>query len=133
MYLSPSAIQSRKLWLRTLEFLKSSITRRSYGEKPTTSLTTERTNFVFWDWIPLRCEGLTVFGMAVVGWPWLGPRRRSGHSLSLYIDNTISIYAPLRAISVFLEGVLSGTSRAVQTIANISRRAEDKAWELQVT
>ena len=58
---------------RTLEFLSNSITRRSYGEKPTTSRTIERTNFVREDWMPLRWLGRTVLGMGVVGWPLLRP------------------------------------------------------------
>lgn len=66
-----------KLEARTLEFLNSSITRRSYGEKPATSRTTERTNLVRADWMPLRWLGRTAWAMGVVGWPLLRPWRRS--------------------------------------------------------
>ena len=61
----------------SFEFLINSITRFSYGAKPATSRMTERTNFVLFDWIPLRCEGLTVLGMAVVGCPLLRPLIKS--------------------------------------------------------
>lgn len=66
-----------KSGVRTLEFLNSSITRRSYGEKPATSRTTERTNLVRADWMPLRWLGRTAWAMGVVGWPLLRPWRRS--------------------------------------------------------
>ena len=74
--LSPGT-RRRKYSIRTFEFLSSSITRRSYGEKPATSRTTERTNLVREDWMPLRWLGLTVLGMEVVGRPVLRPTRRS--------------------------------------------------------
>ena len=57
----------------TLEFLSSSITRRSYGENPATSRITDRTNLVFVDVMPLRWLGRTAFGIAVVGCPRLEP------------------------------------------------------------
>lgn len=64
---SAARVRARETKLRTLEFLNSSITRRSYGEKPATSRTIERTNLVRADWTPFRWLGRTVFGMAVVG------------------------------------------------------------------
>lgn len=74
---STSVIGIGKSEVRTLEFLNSSITRRSYGEKPATSRTTERTNLVRADWMPLRWLGRTAWAMGVVGWPLLRPWRRS--------------------------------------------------------
>lgn len=59
--------------VRTLEFLNSSMTRRSYAENPATSLITDRTNLVLVDCTPLRWLGRTAFGIAVVGCPLLGP------------------------------------------------------------
>ena len=58
---------------RTFELRSSSITRRSYGAKPATSRTTERTNLVLVDETPLRCDGFGVCSIAVVGWPLLRP------------------------------------------------------------
>jgi len=52
--------------LLTLEFLSNSRTRLSYGANPTTSLTTDLTNWVFLDNLPFRWLGLIVLGMAVV-------------------------------------------------------------------
>ena len=65
---------------RTLEFLNNSRTRRSYGEKPTTSRITERTNLLRVDRVPLRWLGRTVLAMGVVGWPLLRPTRVSEKS-----------------------------------------------------
>ena len=59
--------------MRTFELRSNSITRRSYGENPATSRMTERTNLVRVDEMPLRWEGFTTFGMAVVGWPFFRP------------------------------------------------------------
>ena len=65
------------LALLSFEFLNNSMTRRSYGANPTTSRTIERTNLVRVDWTPFLCEGLTDFGISVVVWPLLMPRRVS--------------------------------------------------------
>ena len=77
---------------RTFEFLNSSITRRSYGENPATSRTTERTNFVRADWMPLRWLGRTVFSMGVVAWPLLRPVRMSKehHNVSITLSKAHS-------------------------------------------
>jgi hypothetical protein len=56
----------RKGRVQTLEFLNNSRTRLSYGANPTTSLTTDLTNWVFFDNRPLRWLGFTFFGMVVV-------------------------------------------------------------------
>jgi hypothetical protein len=58
---------------RTFELRRSSITRRSYGEKPATSRMTERTNVVFALATPLRWLGRTACAIAVVGWPLFRP------------------------------------------------------------
>jgi hypothetical protein len=58
---------------RTFELRRSSITRRSYGEKPATSRMTERTNVVFALATPFRWLGRTACAIAVVGWPLFRP------------------------------------------------------------
>lgn len=70
---------------RTLPFLSNSSTLLSYGENPTTSLTTERTNLFRSDRWPFRLAGRADLGIEVTLRPLVRPTRNPRTYISFFV------------------------------------------------